>query len=255
MELPLRWHTHRGPLEGRRPLLPPGEAHLWFFSLERPFPRHEALVAALPGEERRGPGPGSRRKPGHLPLSRVFLRAVLGFYLGLPPEKLTFRYSPRGKPALDLPGTGGTPFFNLSHGGGAALLALTREMEVGVDLEKVRPLKHFQRLWDRCLSPREQESISPERSREGALDLFFRYWTHKEAYLKATGQGLVFPPSRVEFDPSPPGETLGLLKVNGREVPPGRWTFYSLGPAPGYTGALALPGADWKLRAWHWVPR
>ncbi len=62
--------------------------------------------------------------------------------------------------------------------------AVTAPHRVGIDIERIRPCS--QRLYERIADPREW-GLAPEQT----LPLFFRYWTAKEAVLKAVSKGLV----------------------------------------------------------------
>ena len=110
---------------------------------------------------------------------------------------------------------------------------------MGVDVEHVRPLESMSSLVRRCFSERERahfESL-PDASR---LSAFFRTWTRKEAYLKATGEGLTFPMKSVEFNA--PGERVCLTSVEGRPTEASRWSCVDLDPAEGYVGTLVYEG-------------
>lgn len=90
-------------------------------------------------------------------------------------------YGEHGKPLLLQPGR---LFFNISHSGEWTVAAFS-DCEVGADIEQIKPID--MRLADRYFAPEEREALAqPECSQ----DLFFRFWTVKESYLKALGTGL-----------------------------------------------------------------
>src|SRR5207253_10188751 len=95
-------------------------------------------------------------------------------------------YGARGKPAL---ADGDGLRFNVAHSHGLALVAVARGRELGVDLERVRPLPAAEAIARRFFSARERAVLDalPLRRR---LDAFLSLWTRKEAFLKATGGGL-----------------------------------------------------------------
>lgn len=76
--------------------------------------------------------------------------------------------------------------FNLSHSEALLACALTDDGRVGIDVEFIRPLQDRERLFEQILSP--DETPSPEADH----GLFFRYWTSKEAVIKAEGSGGVW---------------------------------------------------------------
>ncbi len=76
-------------------------------------------------------------------------------------------------------------YFNLSHSGEWTVIAIS-DSEVGVDVQQVKPVD--MRLAKRFFAEDEQRQI--EEAGEGVTELFYRFWTVKEAYLKALGTGL-----------------------------------------------------------------
>jgi 4'-phosphopantetheinyl transferase len=86
---------------------------------------------------------------------------------------------------------------------------------------------------------------------DGRLEGFFRGWTRKEAYVKARGDGLTL--ALDAFDVSlAPDQPPALLANRLDPSEPARWRLYSLVPADGYLGALAVasPSASPRLLAW-----
>jgi 4'-phosphopantetheinyl transferase len=79
--------------------------------------------------------------------------------------------------------------FNLAHTSELALVAVTRCCDVGVDIEQLRPVHHLESIARRYLHPAEAKDIlaAPLELRH---DAFLRYWTAKEAVIKAIGTGL-----------------------------------------------------------------
>src|SRR5690606_3959883 len=76
--------------------------------------------------------------------------------------------------------------FNVAHTGDLALLAIA-EAPVGVDVERIRPMKDAQGLAKRWFRPEEVERIDAAHD---PLTEFFRTWTMKEAALKLIGVGV-----------------------------------------------------------------
>jgi 4'-phosphopantetheinyl transferase len=120
-------------------------------------------------------------------ITRYWLRVALGFYLQARPEEIRFAYGPKGKPYL-ADTRSGRLVFNLSHTEGQSLLGFASTITIGVDIEKQRSMENAKALAERFFTQSEREllSSSPADSR-----MFFRLWTAKEAYLKATGEGVV----------------------------------------------------------------
>ncbi len=179
--------------------------------------------------------------------ARAQLRMILARYVGIDPYALVFSYGSRGKPFLAQASK--PPLkFNLSHSGELALVAVTRDRDIGVDLEEVRSFDDAGGLAERFFSPQENAVLRalPETAR---LEAFFCCWTLKEAYVKATGDGLAL--ATDSFDVAfARGEPVRLLRVEGDSGEASRWSLVGLAPAPGYIGGVAVEGHDWSMTFW-----
>ncbi len=181
-------------------------------------------------------------------VSRGLLREFLSGYLGVPPREVSFRYGVNGKPALSGPQGEGGIHFNVSHSGALALFAFARDVEVGVDVEALRPLPDLEAVATRFFSEAEVGSLMglpPERRELG----FYNAWTRKEAFVKAIGEGLSHPLR--DFDVTlEPGEPARLQRLARDDAGPERWSLVHLEPAPGFVGAVALPAPRHRVRCW-----
>ena len=217
------------------PGLGAGEVHVWRIGLETSADVAQKLVETLsPDERARGERFYQAVNRKRFTVSHGALRRILSGYLDVPPQYLRFVYGPREKPALAGECGGETIRFNLSHSGGLALVAVTSAPAVGVDVERIRPVRDWQRIAQRVFSAREVDRL--RRLPADALDdAFFSCWARKEAYIKAKGAGLssLLVPSECN---------LGLA----------RWSLAELEPGVGYAGALAVESAGVPLRCWQW---
>jgi 4'-phosphopantetheinyl transferase len=186
--------------------------------------------------------------------ARAFLRAVLARYLKAEPARLRFAYGPRGKPALaddDAAGAEGNALrFNLAHSHDLALLAVTRGREVGVDLEHVRPDFASDDIAERFFSPGEAAALRAVPEGRPRVEAFYRCWTRKEAFIKATGEGLSFPLSAFTVSLAP-GEPAALLSCDKDARVPERWTLVDVEPGAGYIAAAAVEGRGWRARTFE----
>lgn len=177
-------------------------------------------------------------------ICRGLVRSILAGYLGLKPSEIQFQYGREGKPFLQV-----RPVrFGVSHSVDRVLYAFCRNHEVGVDLEYVCDLPDLEMLAQHFFTPSEYAEFS-NTVPAVRTKAFFRSWTRKEAYAKATGQGLSLPPDSL------PVLTRRELPANARimlrpEAQPSDWSLRDLEPAPGYVGALATPLASAPLLAW-----
>jgi 4'-phosphopantetheinyl transferase len=230
-----------------------GELHVWRVALDRPAATIAALARVLADDERARAARFHFDRDRHAyTLARGALRTLAGRYLGRPPSALGFGYQARGKPYL-LPPDGDRLRFNVSHSGEVAVIGFAREHELGVDVERRRAMQDLESLAHTSFSPDEHArfcALAPP-DREAA---FFRCWSRKEAFIKATGEGMS---QLAAFDVSlEPGQPARLLRVDGE--PPGapRWLLADLPDIPGYAAALAgarhgLDVACWNLDLDH----
>jgi len=167
------------------------------------------------------------------------LRTILAGYLDARPTALAFVNGEHGKPALrDV--TGRPPVeFNLSHSDDLALVAVARAHPVGVDLERWSEVEHLE-LAERFFSPGERSALRALAHAPHLVEAgFFAAWTRKEAYLKATGQGITR--GLHHFDVAlAPGEPARLLADRLDDQATARWAMFALDPAPGYSAALVV---------------
>ncbi len=122
--------------------------------------------------------------------SEQLLRRVLSAYVEREPASWEFRVPSQGKPELNDPSIGLE--FNLSHSSERLAIAISdRAHPVGVDIEVVRQ-RPFLRLARRYFAPVEAQGLAQWQG-DALAAWFYRYWTLKEAWVKASGTGLRTP--------------------------------------------------------------
>jgi 4'-phosphopantetheinyl transferase len=183
-------------------------------------------------------------------VARGLLRSILSRYLNMEPSQLRFRYGAHGKPDLATASGGHKLRFNLSHSNGLALYAITRDREIGVDIEYIRADFPGLQVAEHFFSPREIATLRalPAARRHEA---FFTFWTLKEAYIKARGQGLTLSLDQLDVSAALEGRA-PLLSTNDDLQHFSHWSLQKLVPAPGYIAANAVEGHDWGLKCWQW---
>jgi 4'-phosphopantetheinyl transferase len=142
------------------------EVEVWWGRPTAALPWHIELLA--PAERERRSAFLRAEDQARFTVATAVLKLAVARRLGLPAERISIERTcddcgrPHGRPRL--PGTGLTA--SISHSGDRVAVALTESVPVGVDVEQIRPV--------------------------GVDELanFFRYWTRKEAVVKATGEGL-----------------------------------------------------------------
>ena len=232
-------------------ILWPNEVHVWRASLDQPESHLQWLAQTLAADERlRVERFYFERDRKRFIAGRGILRTILGCYLGIEPSHLQFCYSPLGKPTLAETSGGSSLRFNLTHSQGLALYAITYEREVGVDLERIRFIAEAEQIIDLYFSAREKvvfHALATHEKREA----LFTWWTRKEAYLKASGEGLTETLNQIDVSLTP-GEPARLLSIGGDVQEAARWSLRELRPASGFAAALAVEGRNWDLACWHW---
>jgi 4'-phosphopantetheinyl transferase len=116
---------------------------------------------------------------------RGLLRWILSGYLEVAPEHVELRAAASGKPAL-VPEA--TLRFNAASSDSRMLVAVTRDREVGVDVERIRPAA-VAPVAARFFAEHEVAALG-ELTPQDRERLFFLLWVRKEALAKARGQGL-----------------------------------------------------------------
>jgi 4'-phosphopantetheinyl transferase len=125
---------------------------------------------------------------------RAQLRTILAQETGLKPHEVPLIQSEFGKPLLAPPYAG--LHFNLSHIHELALIALSSDGPVGIDLEKKSRGTELLGCEFTFCHPLEIENL-PSDPQLRSIRLL-QIWTHKEAVLKALGTGLSHPPEQVQ---------------------------------------------------------
>lgn len=156
-------------------------------------------------------------------VTRALVRSVLSTYASVPPRDWQFVRNKHGRP--EIAGPSGAPRlrFNLSNTRGLIVCLVSKDRELGVDVEDIQRTGETVAIADRFFSPSETAELMRQPFHR-QRDRFFDYWTLKEAYIKARGMGLAIPldhfsyhlenPNaiRISFDPQLPDN-------------PSRWQF------------------------------
>jgi 4'-phosphopantetheinyl transferase len=179
-----------------------------------------------------------------------WLRQLLSDYLSIPAAAVEFDYGPQGKPVLAGSPNSSALQFNMTHSEGLALVAVARGTPVGIDVERVRTLEDAGDLVARFFSTRESSEFKSLPDDQKPL-AFFNLWTRKEAWLKATGEGITHLLDRVEVS-FMPGAPARLLSLPDRFPPTSNWTICDITPCPGFAAAVVAAGerGEFECRRW-----
>jgi 4'-phosphopantetheinyl transferase len=223
--------------------------HVYRLNLaEFPDASYDRACLVLDGDERE-----RAARFRHEPSKRAFvqvrsaLRVLLGGYLRQAPADIRFTLGEKGKPRLAGTAPDRGLVFNVSHSSDCGLLAFAWDTSLGVDGERCRAITHVDGIAERCFAPAELAWWRglPEARREKA---FFGLWTCKEAFVKATGEGITLglescivalasqPPSLLSIPPQ-----CGLAQD---------WRLAEIDAGTGYQAALCYRG---KLRSLRFI--
>lgn len=228
-----------------------GEVHVWRLLVEelRIPAMADAMRAILSPQERaRMNCFGHERDRTLFLLSRGLMRSVLGSYLRCECEELLFNVTTFGKPILDV--SPPVPLqFNLTHSRGAVAMAVSRDRDVGVDVEERSRRVDYLGLADRYFAADEARYLAT-LSEEERPDAFFAIWTLKEAYVKGIGRGLTFPLDVFAFDLKV-SQLIGFRPLS--EVVECDWQFHQFDVGERHCGAVAVRGSGATILLRDWI--
>lgn len=221
------------------PPLDPGSCQLWWASASA---NHSSLLEVLDRTERRRYHAFVRPSDRALfAVAHALARIVAGRHAGVAPGVLSYATASGDGTKPRLVGAGSVLQFSIAHSGSRVVLAISRQVPIGVDIERVSPKTVDARMLAAVLSGNERRALEtiPARRRPWA---FSRYWARKEALLKATGDGLAISPRKVVV--SAPGEPPALLGWADSRRPAGTMHLYDLEGSHGEGSDRDLDGAE-----------
>ena len=124
-------------------------------------------------------------------ITRGNLRKCLGLLTESDPAVFKFKYLKHGKPVLEDSTLYTDITFNVSHSNDVALVAISRKQNIGIDVEKINYEADHQALVTRFFSKAEQAEFN-NYSESIKAKAFYACWTRKEAFIKATGDGVTY---------------------------------------------------------------
>lgn len=172
------------------------------------------------------------------------LRQILSNCTGEHPKSLQFLMGRSGKPQLYGVSHLQRIQFNLAHSGHLALLGVTLDADIGVDLEEIRPLDHLTLMAHYWLSNREVMELAKLQGYE-QIECFYRYWTRKEALIKALGRGLTRQMSAVDVSlKSTTQERMVAIDSELGGDAQQLWSMCNVTPHSNFLGAVVARGRD-----------
>ena len=220
------------------------EIHLWFADLNEldRYASSNVFVNWLhAAEKNRYNRYQSQSQRKHFLLGRLLLKAILSKYAGCPPTELTLDIDTRGKPFL----SSNSPLclsFNLSHSGNRFVLAVSKNYDLGVDIENIKRERAILKIAQRYFSLSEIRGLK-NLSKALQITRFYELWTLKESVVKACGYGLSGRLSEIEFS-FPASNKLKMHWAPGNLT---HWQSWQIKESENYMLALSAKSSGIKI--------
>jgi 4'-phosphopantetheinyl transferase len=237
-------------MESKQLGVPAGRVDVWRLRLDEPAKAGSEVVVLSPDEIARASRFHFEKDRIHFTQCRSALRALLADYLAIPAAEIRFEYLTSGKPQLAAEQNPSALQFNVSHSASMALIAVGSEHRLGVDIEQIRGDVDTNALAERFFSLRERAGLQalPDHLR---VPGFFACWTRKEAFLKATGDGLSFPledfsvTTHPDLDPE-------IEEIKGSTDDGKQWLLTDLSVVEGFRATVARERSPYRLETYAW---
>lgn len=166
-------------------------------------------------------------------LGHSLTRMILGKYLGIFPSKLNFNYGDSGKPQVE--NTEQNIFFNISHSNEFVAIIFSKIRLIGVDIEHIDKNKENEKIVRNFFNKKEVEAYFNLKDSQ-KIEAFYRYWTCKEAYVKAIGKGLNC--SFKSFNVS--NIYSKSITIKGKGIESEKWNIKAFNHGEKYVGAVVF---------------
>jgi 4'-phosphopantetheinyl transferase len=163
--------------------------------------------------------------------SRWLTRSALSFYTQIPANELTFERTSSGKPFL----VGSDYQFNLSHTKNYSLLAVSKHLPLGVDIELISSTRDLLPIAKNYFHADEyQQLVSLDDAEQ--TKYFYQLWTLKEAFLKVIGAGISAGLDKISF--ATPDQSFPRSRESQRAIA------YQMDPS-------LSPETAWQFHQWQ----
>jgi len=195
------------------------EVHVWYFDLEKSKKEKDLLESLLSQDEL------SRAGSFHFEKDRIryicgrgILRLLISVYTGTYSTSINLCYSEFGKPELLKDKNTKSLQFNISHSEDAVVFCFAKNVNIGIDIEFLRPIANILEIANRYFTAKEFQQLNYFKGKK-RIEAFYTCWVKKEAVIKAIGEGLSFPLSVFNVSPDTNEENLILSnKLNGEHL-------------------------------------
>lgn len=116
-------------------------------------------------------------------ICRALLKFFLAKHVGLEINKINLEVDSNKKPYLP---NHSSVFFNISHSGDYGLIAIAK-YPIGVDIECINKEFNYKEILQNVFNQNEIDAIENSNDKQ---QTFYKFWTRKEAIVKAIGKGI-----------------------------------------------------------------
>lgn len=213
------------------------EVHVWMIDIEAHLSSFNSYVHILSAEETlRANDYIFLEHSTRFVIRRAILRIILSFYTSISPKNIIIRTDQNGKPYLGCYES--KIFFSLSYSQNLVYYAISSKPCIGIDIEYISEKPPEEDLAKLVLHSEEYKLFEKLFSYQ-KRDLFYQYWSQKEALVKAIGIGLRFPLSDIHIEFS--NHQVSRL-ISFATSPVDMWSLSSLEIPSNYVGYIALKG-------------
>ena len=229
------------------------EIHVWLAELDQPQNVVDRFLGYLNWNEKKRI---SKFKTETLKkkqiVSKGLLKLLIAKYLNTEPQTVEFESNEYGKPFISPAINPINLKFNISHSNRLGLYAFTTDHALGVDVEKIQELENIYDLVDLCMSDFEKRwflKLSPGIK----TDVFYKFWTVKEAFIKAVGTGFSFPLANVELKIKSKNKC-ELYKISDSVNSARQWRLFTFSPKLNYVASLITKASKKEIKHYNWKP-
>lgn len=228
--------------------LAPDEIHIWRVNFEgKVIPNNPQETLLSDDEIARAARFHFERDRQRFAETRSALRKILSAYIPHKAPEIKFDYQQNGKPEISESQNPNCVRFNVSHSGRFAVIGVSLNLRIGIDVEKYRTME-FLDIARRYFSEREYRELKAAPAEE-LQRYFFTCWTRKEALLKAMGEGIGNLVHQVSVSV---GSRYAQVADSRWNFPATRqWYLTDLNVDPDYAGAIAFEGTPVQIQYWN----
>ena len=226
------------------------DVHVWCSSLNFPDISIGQMAQVLSADElKRAERFHFHENRNQFIAAHALLRKLLAKYMNIEAGRISFEYGRNGKPFLSEKCSYEKIRFNLSRSNGYAIFAFANDREIGVDIEYVKEFAYMDKVAEQVFSPKDNAVLRSFAKIE-KKEAFFTFWSRKEAYLKAIGEGFSSASDTVDISSYTIDESISVYS-KGNSGAISCWTIQDLTPLPGFIAAFAVEGAGAVYHCWQ----